>query len=60
MVTPHDGKQPPCIGKRTFFDLFDPGAVHAYRNLMFTFAGGGTGMTTDAFTVIDDESKSHG
>ena len=39
------------------FGVFDPGAVHAERNLVFAFAGRRAGVAADARPVVDDETE---
>ncbi len=60
MVASPLGENPPGIWKFSFFNLFDIGSVNANRNVVFTFTSGGAGMTTDAFSVVNDKSVSHG
>ena len=39
------------------FGVFHPGAVHAQRHIVFTFAGHRTGVTSDAGFVVDHKTK---
>jgi hypothetical protein len=40
----------------TRFDIFDPGAIHAYWHLILRLARGGTGVTSDALALVDQKS----
>lgn len=55
MITSLNRKDPACIRKLTFLDVFDPGTIYANRKIMLLFAGHSTGMASDTFTVVDDE-----
>ncbi len=55
MITSLNRKDPACIGKLTFFDVFHPGPIYANRKIMLLFAGHSTGMASDTFTVVDYE-----
>ena len=59
MVTAHHREQAARIGESPLFDLLDPGAVDANRHLMLGFTGRGTGVTTDAFSIVNDKSILH-
>ena len=59
MIAPHYRKQPPRVGKRPFLDIFDPGAIYANRDLVFSFTGNSAGVTTDTFSVVDYEAIIH-
>ena len=45
--------------KFPLFDVLDPGAVYADRQVMFLLASNGTGMTSNALTIVDDEPVVH-
>lgn len=59
MVAALDGKQPPGIREFTFLDVLDPGSIHTDREVVFLFARHRAGVTTDALTVVNDESVFH-
>jgi hypothetical protein len=59
MIASHDRKKPSCIGKFSFFYLFDPGPIYTYCNIMLAFARRGARMTADAFSIVYDESVFH-
>ena len=59
LVAPQNGKVAAGIGKGPFLDIFYPGAEGAKRNLVFRFAGNGTGMASDAPGLINNEPISH-
>lgn len=46
------------IRKFTFFDVLNPGSIHAQRDTVFRFAGYGASMATNAFAIINNESVS--
>ena len=56
MVTAGYLKVTPAVGIGAGLDIFDPCAVDAQWNFIFTFACGRTGMAANTFTVIDDEA----
>ena len=56
MVTSHDRKHARRVGKRSFFDVLDPGSIDAYRNVVFRLASDRAGVTTNTFSVVNDES----
>jgi hypothetical protein len=60
MIAAHDREYPPCIGKFSLFNLFYVGSVDTNRHIVFTFTGGGACVTTDAFSVVNYKSVSHG
>ena len=41
------------IGVCTRLHILNPGAIHAKRHLIFGFTRGGTGVTADAFSLVD-------
>jgi hypothetical protein len=47
------------IGKRAFFDVFNPGAIDPQRNLIFGFAGRAAGVTANALSIVDYKSVVH-
>lgn len=57
VIAPHDRKKPPAVGKRAFFDVFDPCAIHADRHLMLALARHRTGVAADALAIVDYETK---
>ena len=60
VIAPHYREDPPGIGKFSLFNLFHIGSVHADGNVVFTLAGRGACVTTDAFSIVNDKSVSHG
>jgi hypothetical protein len=59
MITAHHRKQPACVGKRAFFDVFNPSSINADRNFVFRFASHCAGVTADTFAVINDKAVIH-
>jgi hypothetical protein len=59
VITAHDRKKSSRIGEFAFFDVFDPGAIDADRNLMLRFTRHGAGVAADTLAVIDNESEVH-
>jgi hypothetical protein len=57
MIASHHGKIAPAVWKCALFDVLDPCAINADRDLMFAFAGDRASMATDTFAVINYESK---
>jgi len=43
------------VGKLAFFDILDPGSIHANRNIVFGFARYSTGMTAYTLALVDDK-----
>jgi hypothetical protein len=60
MIAAHDREYPSGIRKFSLFNLFYVGSVDANRHIVFTFTGGGACVTTDAFSVVNNKSVSHG
>ena len=56
VVAPQNGEMPFHFGKGADFDVLDPGAEDADRNVVFGFARGRTRVTTDAASLVDDPS----
>jgi hypothetical protein len=59
VITPHNRKQPPRIGKGAFLDVFDPCSIYAHWHLVLGLAGNSAGVTTDTLSVVDDEAEIH-
>jgi hypothetical protein len=59
MVAACDLKYAAGVGENAFLDVFDPGAVHAYGDLVFGFARHCTGVASDALAVIDYKAVFH-
>ena len=57
MITSLNRKDPACIGEFPFLDIFYPGPIHADRHIMFLLASYSAGVTSDAFTIVDDEPE---
>jgi hypothetical protein len=57
VVAPHDGEQPPRVGKFSLFNVLNPRAIDADRHFVFAFARHGAGMAADALAVVDQEAK---
>jgi hypothetical protein len=45
--------------KFTLFDVLNPRAIYADRQVMFLFTGNSTGMTSNALAIVDDEPVVH-
>jgi hypothetical protein len=52
-------KMAASIGKRAFFDVFNPGAIDPQRNLIFGFAGRAAGVTANAGAIIYNKAIIH-
>jgi hypothetical protein len=59
MITAKNRKMSAGIWKFSLFDILYPCPIHPQRNPILFFAGNGTSMTTDAFTMIYDKAVSH-
>ena len=59
VVASHHGKDPSGVGENTFLHLFDIGSVDPDRDVMLALTSGGTGMTTDTFSIVNNESVFH-
>ena len=59
MIATVDEKIAARVGKLALFDIFDPGAIYAERDVVFFFAGHRARMTADATVVVDDETVAH-
>lgn len=59
MIATKHGKESFGVRVFAFFDIFDPGPIAADWHIVFGFAGNGTGVTADAFAVIDQEADFH-
>jgi hypothetical protein len=57
VITSLNRKYPACVGKFTFLDVLHPGPIHTDRQIMFLLASHSTGMTSDAFPIVDNEPK---
>jgi len=60
VVAPHHREESARVWEFTFFDVFDPSAVHADGNFVFGLACNCAGMASDAFAIIDYEAVIHG
>ena len=60
MIAAHHRKYSSGIRELPFFNLFYIGSVDSNGNIVFTFTGSGAGMATNAFSVVDYKSVSHG
>ena len=56
MVTTVDEKIAARVGKFAFFDVLNPGAIDADRNVVFCFACHCAGVTANALALVDYES----
>jgi hypothetical protein len=56
MVAAHHAEMAAGVRKLTFFNVFDPGAEDAERDVMLFLAGDRARMTPDAAVVIDYEA----
>lgn len=59
MIATRDLKDAARVRELAFLDVLDPGAIHAYGDLVLGFAGHGAGVATDAPAIVDDESVFH-
>jgi hypothetical protein len=59
MIASQYRKMAPSIGISPFFNVLDPSAIHAERNIMFFLASHRAGVTADAPVLIDDEPVTH-
>jgi hypothetical protein len=53
MVATHNAEMAAAIGKFPLFNILDPGAEDADRNIVFLFAGYRAGMAADAAVVVN-------
>ena len=60
VIAAHYGEDSPSIGKLSLFNLFNIGSVDADGNIVFAFTGRGASVTTDAFSIVNNKSVSHG
>jgi hypothetical protein len=56
MVAARHLKAAAHIGIGTRLDILDPRAIHTKRHLIFGFARGGTGVTSDTLALVDQKS----
>jgi hypothetical protein len=49
----------PRVGIFALLDVFDPGAVHAKRDVVFFLACHRACMTTDAAVLVDEKTVAH-
>ena len=59
MVTAVYQKIATRIGKFTFFNVFDPGAIDANGHVMFRFTGNSTGMAAYTLALVNNKSVFH-
>ena len=59
VVAPEHGEVPARVGILSFFDVFDPGAIHADGDVVLFFAGNRTGMAADTAMLINEKSVAH-
>jgi len=59
MVASSDLKYTTRIREDAPLDVLDPGSVDADGNFIFSFAGDGAGMASDAFAIIDYKTVFH-
>ena len=52
-------EHPAGVGKSALLNIFDPGAVHGERDVVFRLARDCAGVTPDALAIVDDEPVSH-
>jgi hypothetical protein len=55
MIASIDKKIAARVGELAFFDVFDPGAIDANRDVVFGFAGYGAGMAANTLALVDDK-----
>ncbi len=56
MIAAHHAEMAAGMRKLPFFDVLDPGAEDADRDVVLFLAGDRAGMTTDTAVVIDYET----
>jgi hypothetical protein len=54
-----DGKLPDGIGKDSLLHILDVRAVDSQWDIVFRLAHHGTGVATDAFAIVNDETVIH-
>jgi hypothetical protein len=59
VVTAKNRKMSSGIRKFSFLDIFYPGSIDSEGDLILFLAGNRTSMTTDAFTMVDEETVFH-
>jgi hypothetical protein len=59
MIAASDLKHAARIGKLPLLHVFHPRPVHSHGDVVLGLARDGAGVTTDAFTIVDDESVLH-
>jgi len=59
VVTAHYIKEPACVGKLAFFDVFYPCPIYADWNIVFRFTSHRASMATNTFAVINDKAVVH-
>jgi hypothetical protein len=59
MVAAQHGEIALRIGELPLLHVFDPGAIHPERHLMFFLTRHTAGVTTDAFAVVNEEPEFH-
>ena len=58
LVATHDVELAGNVGKRSGFDVFDPSAIYAQRDVMFALAGHRARMTANAVVAVEKETES--
>ncbi len=59
VIAAQHGEMAPGIGINTLFDILDPGAVNAERDVVFFFARHRAGVAADAAMLIDEKTVAH-
>jgi hypothetical protein len=59
VITAHDRKDPSGMWEIAFLNLLDPSSEHTDRDIVFGFAGGGTGMAANTFSVVNNKTVFH-
>ena len=59
MIAAQHREVTPRVGITALFNIFDPGAIYAERNVVFFLAGNRARMTADATVLVDDETVAH-
>lgn len=59
MIAARDLKNAARVGEDALFNVFDPGPVHAHRNLVLRLARHRTCVTSNAFAIIDYKAVFH-
>ena len=59
MIAPLHRKNSSCAGEFPLLNVLHPGTIDPDRKIMFLLARYSASMTSDAFTVVDNEPVIH-